>query len=62
MIGKFLGKLFGRMQHFYQVVTPWATPGPKLPAWLKLPNLHSFNFILLHCELLLHRAGTPRDG
>ncbi|TID22901.1 Efflux pump [Venturia nashicola] len=48
MLGKFVGKIVARGEMISQALTPPGTPKVTLPPWLKLPNLHSFNFILLH--------------
>ncbi|KAE9992878.1 hypothetical protein EG327_007355 [Venturia inaequalis] len=48
MLGKFVGKIVARCERVSQALTPPGTPKITLPPWLKVPNLHSFNFILLH--------------
>jgi hypothetical protein len=50
MLGKFVGNVVARGERISQAILPPGTPTVRLPPWLKLPNLHSFNFILLHCK------------
>jgi hypothetical protein len=61
MIGRLLGKIFGKLQQFYEFMSPFSPGGVQLPKWIKFPNLHSFNFILLHCRLYL-RCETTEYG
>lgn len=56
MLGKFVGKIVARGERVSQALTPPGTPEISLPPWLKVPNLHSFNFILLHCKKLSHHT------
>jgi hypothetical protein len=50
MLGRFVGKIVARGERISEAVLAPGTLPIKLPVWLKLPNLHSFNFILLHCK------------
>jgi hypothetical protein len=50
MLGKFVGKIVARGERISETLFLPGAPTRKLPPWLKLPNLHSFNFILLHCK------------
>ncbi|QDS68981.1 hypothetical protein FKW77_009036 [Venturia effusa] len=70
MLGKFVGKVVARVEKVRQALHVPGMPKVTLPPWLKLPNLHSFNFILLHYlymifmtligSILLYPAGNLR--
>lgn len=62
MLGKFVGKIVARVERIGQAISPAWAPKITLPLWLKLPNLHSFNFILLHCKILSRYAGPEANS